>query len=88
MFDIAGSEGLLEFDSRKTPALKTVTTESTVYEPSLAPDEDPYYLELKSFLDAVENGTPVPITGEDGLVALRLSLAALESARTGQVITL
>ena len=86
MFDIAGSEGLLEFDSRKTPALKTVTTEKATYEPSVADIEDPYYLELKGFLDAVSNGTPVPITGEDGLMALKLSLAALDSANTGKVV--
>ena len=87
-FDIAGSDGLLAFDSSKTPALKTVTGESKTLEPSLADKEDPYYLELSGFLRAVEEGTPVPITGRDGLVALQLSLAALESARTGKVVSL
>ncbi len=87
-FDIAGSEGLLEFDSKKTPALKTVTTESSSYEPSLAPFDDPYFLELSAFLASVQTGSPVPITGEDGLVALKIALAALESAKTGKVVTL
>jgi len=86
MFDIAGSEGLLEFDSRKTPALRTVTPDSCVLEPSVAPHEDPYYLELSAFLSAAQKGAPVPITGEDGLTALKLSLAALESAKTGLVV--
>ncbi len=87
-FDVAGSEGLLEFDSKKTPALKTALVGSTVLEPSLAPDEDPYYLELSAFINAVKEGTPPPITGQDGLAALELSLAALESAKTGKVVSL
>jgi predicted dehydrogenase len=87
-FDIAGSEGLLEFDSRKTAALKTATAEGIVYEPSVAAVEDPYYLELRAFLEAVKNGTEVPISGRDGLMALRISLAAAESAKSGRVVTL
>ena len=86
MFDIAGSEGLLEFDSRKTPALRTATAESTILEPSLSGLEDPYYLELSDFLNAVTTGTQPPVTGEDGLASLKIALAALESAKTGQVI--
>ena len=87
-FDIAGSEGLLEFDSRKTPALKTVKAESLSLEPSIAPNEDPYFLELSAFLSAARGEAPVPITGQDGLAALKLSLAAIESARTGGVIVM
>lgn len=87
-FDVAGSEGLLEFDSRKTPALKTVTADSCILEPSVALLEDPYYLELSAFLSAVQDGTPVPVGGEDGLAALRISLAAIESAQSGKVVQL
>ena len=87
-FDVAGSEGLLEFDSRKTPALRTVTTDSLSLEPSIAAKDDPYYLELQGFLAAVAQSTPVPISGRDGLEALKLSLAAIQSAKTGLVVTL
>jgi predicted dehydrogenase len=87
-FDVAGSEGLLEFDSRKTPALRTVRPESQSLEPSVAPHEDPYYQELSAFLNSAKSGAPVPITGEDGIAALKISLAALESARTGAVVSL
>ena len=86
MFDVAGSEGLLEFDSMKTPALKTVTAESIIREPSISGLEDPYYLELSDFLKAVTDGTPPPVTGEDGLASLKIALAALESAKTDKVI--
>ncbi|MDR3691926.1 MAG: Gfo/Idh/MocA family oxidoreductase [Fimbriimonas sp.] len=88
MFDLAGSEGLLEFDSRKTPALRTSVNHSTAIDPSIAPHEDPYYLELSGFIRAVKDGTPPLVTGEDGIEALRISLAALESAKTGKVVYL
>lgn len=87
-FDIAGSEGLLEFDSRKTPALRIVTAETTVLEPSVALIEDPYYLELDAFLSTVRTSSPPPVSGEEGISALKVSLAALESAASGHVITL
>lgn len=87
-FDVAGSEGLLEFDSRKTPALRTVTSENSAMEPSVAPHEDPYYLELDAFLTSVRTGAPVAITGEDGIAALRISLAAMDSAKSGEVVYL
>jgi len=48
--------------------------------------QEPLKAELNAFLNAVENGTPVPVTGEDGLEALRLSLALVESGQTHQVI--
>jgi predicted dehydrogenase len=86
-FEVAGSCGLIEYDSRAEAALKTYTAEGTRRESPLAVKDDPYYRELEAFLAAVKDGTPPPVTGQDGLAALALSLAALESARTGRVIT-
>ena len=41
----------------------------------------------KGFVDAIATGSPVPITGEDGLAAAAVALAAYESAkRAGQVV--
>jgi myo-inositol 2-dehydrogenase/D-chiro-inositol 1-dehydrogenase len=40
-----------------------------------------YAAELQAFVDAVVTGQPVAPTGEDGLAALRIALAATESAR-------
>ncbi|MBI3971504.1 MAG: inositol 2-dehydrogenase [Chloroflexi bacterium] len=42
-----------------------------------------YTAELVAFVDAVQTGRPVTPTGEDGLAALRVALAATESARKG-----
>jgi myo-inositol 2-dehydrogenase / D-chiro-inositol 1-dehydrogenase len=40
----------------------------------------------RGFVDAIANGTPVPITGEDGLAAASVALAAYESAKTGKPV--
>ncbi|NLI01674.1 MAG: Gfo/Idh/MocA family oxidoreductase [Chthonomonadales bacterium] len=43
-------------------------------------------LMLQSFVAAVRDGTPVPITGEDGLRAVEVALAAYRSAESGKVV--
>lgn len=85
-FEVAGSEGIVEFDSRHEATLRTHSTDGSKLESPLAATDDPYFRELAAFLTAVKNGTPPPVTGRDGLAALALSLAALESARSGRVI--
>ena len=47
---------------------------------------DAYRIELNAFLDAVANGTTMPVGAEDGRQALVLADAALESLRTGQPV--
>ena len=48
--------------------------------------QEPLKAELKAFLHAIESGNTVPVSGEDGLEALRLSLALVESGLKHQVI--
>jgi myo-inositol 2-dehydrogenase/D-chiro-inositol 1-dehydrogenase len=45
--------------------------------------ERAYAAELAAFVDGVRSGRPLSPTGEDGLAALRVALAATESARRG-----
>lgn len=47
---------------------------------------EPLKAELEAFLQAVQSGQPVPVSGEDGLAALELALKLVESGRTGQVV--
>jgi predicted dehydrogenase len=47
---------------------------------------EPLKAEIEAFIHAVQSGQPVPISGEDGIAALRLALALVESGRTQQVI--
>jgi predicted dehydrogenase len=47
---------------------------------------EPLKAELQAFIDAIENDTPVPVSGMDGLAALGLALALVRSSKTNQVI--
>ena len=47
---------------------------------------EPLKAELSAFAGAVLNDTPVPVSGEDGLTALRLALALVESGTTQQLV--
>lgn len=85
-YEVAGSDGLVSYDSRMTPSLRTHTESGSTSETNLGPFDDPYYLELRGFLDAVKNGTEPPVTIHDGLMALSIGLAAYESAKTGKVV--
>ena len=47
---------------------------------------EPLKLELQAFVDAIEQDGSVPVTGEDGLSALKLSLALVQSGVEGRSI--
>jgi len=48
--------------------------------------QEPLKAELLAFIDAIRKGHKMPVTGQDGLEALRLSLALVESGKTHQVV--
>ena len=50
------------------------------------PRFEPLKAQLQAFLHAIQIGQPVPVSGEDGLVALRISLALVESGQSHQVV--
>jgi predicted dehydrogenase len=47
---------------------------------------EPLKAELQAFIHAVQGDEPVPVTGEDGLAALRIALALIESGSSNQVV--
>ncbi|MGB9777311.1 MAG: Gfo/Idh/MocA family oxidoreductase [Anaerolineae bacterium] len=49
---------------------------------------EPLRAELEAFVSALMDGRPVPVSGEDGLEALRLALALLEASKTQKVVHL
>ncbi len=49
---------------------------------------EPLRAELEAFASAVLEDEPVPVSGEDGLQALRLALALVESATTHQIVSI
>lgn len=82
---LTGSEGLItvEFITQEV----TVEDDEGRYQPFLQPQE-PLTLELESFVEAILEDKPPAVSGEDGLKALRICEAALESARTGKPVKL
>jgi myo-inositol 2-dehydrogenase / D-chiro-inositol 1-dehydrogenase len=42
--------------------------------------------ELSAFLDAVRDGKPMPVSGEDALAALAIADAITDSARSGKPV--
>jgi predicted dehydrogenase len=92
--EIAGDEGLLTFDSMNTsPVQLTLKQEAieqggnvTIPGGFLDAADDPYLLELAHFLEGIDSGEEFRVKPEDGLAALRISLAAMESVRTGKPV--
>jgi UDP-N-acetylglucosamine 3-dehydrogenase len=52
------------------------------------PTDDPYYREIAHFLECLESGEEFLVSPQDGLEALRVALAAIESLRIGRPIDL
>ena len=94
MLEIAGDGGVLQVDNRATAPMTVVlkqesgATQGAVTIPGgvIAAEDDPYYRELKHFLDCLESGAPFRVAPEDALAALRVALAAIESVRTGRAV--
>ena len=92
--EIAGSGGLIEHPAgSSTPIALYLKQQDNGEVPAVALPrsplaEDPYATEIKHFYDVLTKGVTPRVTAEDGLHALQIALAAIESARTGQQITL
>ncbi|MBI2352270.1 MAG: Gfo/Idh/MocA family oxidoreductase [Deltaproteobacteria bacterium] len=90
--EIAGDKGMIHFNSREDSPLnlkvKDAKTGAGVAVPESPLKESPYTLELKHFVNCVQNNKEPEITGEDALAALEVSLAAIESIKSGEAVTL
>lgn len=82
--EVCGSEGMIEHDSRQAVALSLASAQGAQTMPNLVPTDDPFYREIRTFLDCLHGKVKPPVTPTDGFIALAIALAALESARTGQ----
>ncbi len=89
-FSVAGSSGLLEYDSLGKAPLDWDVAESGSEGGSLLPAmdfaESPFLTELREFATAFAGGPAPRVSAADGLAALDIGLAALESARTGRAV--
>lgn len=92
--EIAGDAGLIEFDSDETAPIRNLilrTNQGGVPDiglPSSPTSESPYTTQIKEFYRALAEGAPVRVSAADGLAAVQIAEAALESARTGRSIRL
>ena len=50
--------------------------------------EEPLSLEIKNFIQVIDEGASPSVTGEHGLLALKVAEAAVKSLKTGKVIIL
>jgi myo-inositol 2-dehydrogenase/D-chiro-inositol 1-dehydrogenase len=82
-FEIVGTEGVLRFDSSPTPVL-TDGSGAVLFEDDMS--VDPYAEQLREFLAAIEGTVEPRVTAEDGLTALLIALAGVESARRGESV--
>jgi len=93
--EIAGDEGLLEYNFNQPAGAPLVSalaesdsSRAAVPIPESPTAVNPYQAELAHFLDSLERDVPAMVTGRDGLEAVKIGVAAIESVRTGQVVSL
>jgi UDP-N-acetylglucosamine 3-dehydrogenase len=91
-FEVCGSLGMIEFDSRKTQPLTVLADSMETGKPGVAvpesplKDKHPYLRQLREFLAFVDSKIEPRVTPEDAVKALQISLAAVKSAKTGEVV--
>jgi predicted dehydrogenase len=78
--EVSGSEGIIEYDSRFAPSLRVHTDSGAIAASQMHDSDDPYFLHLLAVCSAVRTGSPMPITGEEGMAAVAIAEAAIVSA--------
>ncbi|QES45063.1 gfo/Idh/MocA family oxidoreductase [Streptomyces venezuelae] len=89
-FRVAGADGLLHHDSTAVPGFRiTAQGVRAANEgiPTSPMTESPFLTELREFAASWQDGGPEPrVSTRDGIEAVRIAEAAVESSRTGRVI--
>jgi predicted dehydrogenase len=91
--EIAGDRGLIEFDSDGTAPIQNLIIKANdgapdVGLPSSPVSESPYTIQIKEFYSALTEGTTPRVSATDGLLAVQIAEAAIQSARSGQPVKL
>jgi predicted dehydrogenase len=85
--EVCGSEGMIEYDSRNVATLRVHDAAGSRQESNLLSTDDPFYRELRAFVEAVAARGPMPVAPMDGLKAVAVARAAIESAKTGRAVS-
>jgi myo-inositol 2-dehydrogenase/D-chiro-inositol 1-dehydrogenase len=90
--EVFGSDGMAKCENTYPDSVVTSTRDgvrsSLPYFDFLEIYRETYVQEMRAFLHAVETGTVVPITGNDGRIPLVMGLAATRSLREGRRVKL
>ena len=91
--EVFGSTGMLQMDNLRPTTIRRWSQEVTdAREPLLnfflERYQQAYKSELDAYIDALVHKKPMPITVQDGLKALQLADAAVESVKTGRAVSL
>lgn len=92
--EIAGSKGIIRSDSQKSSSLQICKAPSDSEDrrfaevPQSPGFNSPYELELSHFIQCIREGSEPIVTANDAYKALEITMAALESVRTGKSIQL
>ena len=92
--EIAGDRGLIEFDSDGTAPVQNLILKSggsdapDIALPSSPVSESPYTTQIKEFYAALAEGKPSRVSAADGLAAVQIADAAIQSAHSGRPVRL
>lgn len=92
--EIAGDRGLIEFDSDGTAPIQNLILKTggadapDVALPSSPVSESPYTTQIKEFYHALADGITPRISASDGMLAVQIADAALQSAHSGMPVQL
>lgn len=93
-FELTGDEGLIEFASEDTAPIKNLVLKTNgsgapdVALPSSPTSESPYTTQIKEFYMTLNGEKAARITAGDGLAAVQIAQAAIQSAQTGEAVLL
>ena len=93
-FEIAGDGGLIQYESSEaapvTPYLigERAGSEAGTGLPDSPVAENPWAVELADFVASIQSRQPPRVSAEDGLEAVRIANAVIESSRTGRAVRL
>jgi len=92
-FEIAGDGGLIEWSSDSTAPINLLLRKENADAPDVGLPgspvaESPYTTQIKEFYEALQGNRIARVSAADGLAAVQIALAAIESAQSGKPIQL
>jgi predicted dehydrogenase len=92
--EISGEKGLIEFSSEGTAPIQNLLLKTgqgdspDVGLPASPVSESPYTTQIKEFYAALSENRPARLSPRDGLAAVQIAQAAIQSAESGEAIAL